>query len=295
MAAVKVGNLTKRGQGYPYTWQDRVFSLYSNKLDYATSAGVVKGFFPINTESTVEALQPADAPEKKENCFKVTSGGKDLFITALSKFERLAWIDAITKEIAGTVVLSAEELLAQAEEMERQAREQEEADRLEAEEVDRLRLVNEEKSRLEAEVAAKELEKLKIAEAEQARKNAPHTAVHNPHAAQKKIDSESKYADRFVWIEHDTDCFHWAKTATEGPTSKNIDIKVHIARCQAGNLSDSEPNFSLILKEGSDAPGFSKGLMGSVKAGRIDVILKGSENTALVAEFVAAINAIISK
>lgn len=78
-----------------------------------------------------------------------------------------------------------------------------------------------------------------------------------PVPAQKKINSESKFGDRFIWLEPLTGSFYWSKTATEGAASKHIDIKTHVARVDKGYLSDTEPNFSVILRDASNAPGIA--------------------------------------
>lgn len=164
-----------------------------------------------------------------------------------------------------------------------------------AEEMERIKLQKEEEER------AKDLEEIKRAEAAlaaaEARKREQEVAVHAPQshvnisspvAVAKKISTEKKYGDRFVWFDAATGMFHWAKTATD-TSSKGLDVKAFALRVDVNSLGESDPNFQIILNPEKDCPAFSKGLLGTVKASSIDIVIKGDNAQKTVDEFAFAL------
>lgn len=90
---LKKGELTKRGGGFPYKWQERDFLLYSNKIEYYAKT-VHKGTFPLNKDSTC-----VDASSEKPRAFKISTKegdeDKDLLMFGATDALSQEWMTAI--------------------------------------------------------------------------------------------------------------------------------------------------------------------------------------------------------
>ena len=75
---IKEGDMTKRGNGFPYSWQSRKFILFPNKLDYYADSKL-KGSFLIDETSTVER-----AEDEKPRAFRITTGENNLLMYTAS-------------------------------------------------------------------------------------------------------------------------------------------------------------------------------------------------------------------
>jgi len=94
----KEGVLCKRGDGFPYTWRQRKFTLTMEGLSYATLDGESKSSFTIDPAMTVVELSTADCPGRKSRfAFKLfwNKGSFCIYLHANSFEERSAWISAI--------------------------------------------------------------------------------------------------------------------------------------------------------------------------------------------------------
>lgn len=71
-----------------------MFTLYPNRLEYATAAGVVKGVIAIGTDTQVDQLSHRECDDKP-NAFGLTSGNTTMMMHALTADDRGAWMAAI--------------------------------------------------------------------------------------------------------------------------------------------------------------------------------------------------------
>ena len=93
---LKSGNLSKRGGGFPYLWQDRTFNLYANRIEYL-SGTTLKGSVAILATSTVETVATyADKPF----AFQLKTKEDVLLMTGNSAEHTAEWINAIEDVIS---------------------------------------------------------------------------------------------------------------------------------------------------------------------------------------------------
>lgn len=100
----------------------------------------------------------------------------------------------------------------------------------------------------------------------------------------KKLGTDHNFYERYIWINDDTGCFHWSKSAKEGSSSKNVHIKtcvktVVLRRPPKGN---AWMGFTLQFFPKLDTGALANARGVSVKDGTIDIKVTGEDATRYV-------------
>ena len=106
--------------------------------------------------------------------------------------------------------------------------------------------------------------------------------LEKPKKVDKKLGSDKNFYERYIWINDDTGCFHWSKSAKPGATSKFIHIKTCIKTvllCRPPKGS-AWIGFSLQFFNTIDSEAFQNARGVGAKDEGIDVKVEGEDSTA---------------
>jgi len=106
--------------------------------------------------------------------------------------------------------------------------------------------------------------------------------LEKPKKVDKKLGSDHNFYERYIWINDDTGCFHWAKSAKPGASSKSIHIKTCIKTvllCRPPKGS-AWIGFSLQFFGTIDSDAFQNARGVGAKDEGIDVKVEGEDATA---------------
>lgn len=264
-------------------WQLRRISLTETKITYGLVDGPPKDFVPINNHTTCEKWEGED----KEHAFRIETGKDELILCATSPQDREEWIEAVRKVAnpppppsTGDPVADAAAAEAHAKALEAQRAADQKA--IEAKEsassmmpsmgsvthaaersvtggvasglVGGLMGAAEREAEGAAAKAAAGLLDSKKAE-EEARAKAEAEAkrqqmlakIRVPVSVEKKLNHESSYHPRWIWVDTNEKKFHWAKS-NDASKSKNVHIPTHVKSVTSSGEVGMH-NFSVELKD----------------------------------------------
>ena len=224
---LKVGTLEKKARNrntgvfsmaFGGSWQTRTISLYPTHINYDDASGDNKGLFAISERSTVLVSDV----DKKPFCFKITEGTNEFYLNADTELSRQEWMAAI-KAACDPALVAANNALVMQEEKKRQ-----------------MGVV---KVQEEAQKAAEDAAAAAAAYKEE--KRLLFIAMQHPVKANKKLNSELKFQERYVWVELATCEFHWGKSGEYTFKSKAVNLKTQIKEIK----SLSPNSFAVILAD----------------------------------------------
>lgn len=270
------------------------------RIAYGNVGGPAKDFLPLNSHTTVNFW----VGDGKEFAFVVSSGAEELVLVANSEQERKEWMDAISSVSGSSGDPEVDKI-----------NDQLEAAKLAGEKA----AMNAAKSSLPSAssmlpsmssghhtggglgglaslggalvgAAAAEATKAAAQAAEEASrlakqaqaKLAMQTKLQSPIACSKKLNTESSYHDRFIWIKPDTKEFYWGKTEEMGK-GKCIHIPTMV-KAVSLDVAIVEPNFHIDLQNAESV--LPAGVFSAAPTS-IDITLNDSE---VCAGFISYIN-----